>query len=229
MSRPMIFFICLTFVFVFVVFNSSRAEVAEYENYESLKPQIIEKFLPWSENRERLTREYAELHYEMSITKIKPQAIIIHWTAGNTWESAYYTFYDDIRNDGSGTVNVSSQFIVDYDGTIYQTMPENTLARHTIGYNWCAIGIENVGGVNNVENLTPKQLVSNIALIRYLRAKYPTIKYIFGHYQQMVARESGLYIEKVSGYYSLKSDPGKIFMEKLRNNLREERLIFFPI
>ena len=216
-------------IFGVMIFNFLRGEVAEAENYEEIKPVIVEKFVPWTENRERLTREYSERHYGMSITRIEPQAVVVHWTAGDTWTSAFATFYNETLNDGSGTVNVSSQFIVDRDGTIYQTMPENYLARHIIGYNWCAIGIENVGGVGGVEDLTPQQLESNLELIRYLRAKYPAIKYVFGHYQQTAARESGLYIEKVSGYYSLKIDPGKKFMENLRDHLQGEGLIFFPL
>ena len=191
--------------------------------------EIIDKPLPWSENRERLTREYAETHYGLSQTEINPQAVVVHWTAGDTWESAYYTFYDDTRGDGSGTVNVSSQFIVDRDGTILRLMPENKLARHAIGYNWCAIGIENVGGVNGVEDLTEAQLQANIWLIRYLREKFPEIKFVFGHYQQVEARASGLYIEKVQGYYSVKPDPGKIFMQKLKDALEGDGFQFFPI
>ena len=189
--------------------------------------EIIDKPLPWSENRERLTREYAETHYGLSQTEINPQAVVVHWTAGDTWESAYYTFYDDTRGDGSGTVNVSSQFIVDRDGTILRLMPENKLARHAIGYNWCAIGIENVGGAGNVENLTEAQLQANISLIRYLREKFPEIKFVFGHYQQVEARASGLYIEKVQGYYSVKPDPGKIFMQKLKDALEGDGFQFF--
>ena len=211
------------FFIIIIIFLGIWGSNSSYIESSSLN--IVEKFLPWSENRERLTREYAELHYGMSITTIEPQAVVVHWTAGDTWQSAYYTFYDDTRNDG--TVNVSSQFLVDRDGTIYQLMPDNKLARHVIGYNWCAIGIENVGGVNNVENLTYEQLKSNIELIRYLRNKYPKIRYIFGHYQQIIARESGLYIEHVKGYSSSKSDPGPTFMKSLYDNLQSEGYLFF--
>jgi N-acetyl-anhydromuramyl-L-alanine amidase AmpD len=217
------FFISL--IVFFEVFNFSRGEVAEIEDYESLKPMIVEKFLNWTPYRENLTRKYAELHYGMSITRIEPQAVVVHWTAGDTWESAYYTFYNETRGDG--TVNVSSQFIIDKDGTIYQLMPENYLARHVIGYNWCAIGIENVGGVNGREDLTQQQVKSNIELIRYLRAKYPAIKYIFGHYQQVEARASGLFIENVPDYFAEKIDPGEKFMQALRENLEGDGLIFF--
>lgn len=194
---------------------------------EELKPPIVEKFLPQSDYREQLTRQYAELHYGKSITEIEPRAVVVHWTAGSTWESAYYTFYDDTRGDG--TVNVSSHYIIDKDGTIYQLTSETHLNRHAIGYNWCAIGIENVGGVGNAEDLTYEQLVANINLIRYLQKKYPTIEYVFGHYQQVVARESGLYIENVPGYHSVKPDPGWTFMHGLEDNLKGDGLKFFPI
>ena len=130
---------------------------------------------------------------------------------------------------GDGTVNVCSHYIVDKDGTILCLTEETALNRHAIGYNWCSIGIENVGGVGNVQDLTEAQLQANIALIKYLHAKYPTIKYVFGHYQQVAARESGLYIEHVQGYYSIKPDPGKNFMRDLKNSLESDGLIFFPI
>ena len=204
------------------------AQILMFASNVTAAPNIVDKPVLWNDYREQLTREYAELHYGLSTTTIEqPRAVVVHWTAGSTWESAYYTFYDETRGDGSGTVNVSSQFIVDKDGTIYRLMPENKLARHAIGYNWCAIGIENVGGVGNAQDLTEAQLQANIELIRYLHEKYPTIEYVFGHYQQVAARESGLYIEHVQGYYSLKPDPGEIFMRGLRENLEGEGFKFF--
>lgn len=196
-------------------------------NFAEAAPQIIDKPVIWTETREKLTREYAELHYGLSQTTIEPQAVVVHWTAGSTFISAYNTFY--YENRGDGTVNVCSHFIVDRDGTIYRVAPETSMARHAIGYNWCAIGIENVGGVGGAEDLTGAQLQANVELIRYLHEKYPQIQYVFGHYQQDAARASGLYIEKVAGYHSWKVDPGKIFMKGLRDNLEGDGLIFFPI
>ena len=188
-------------------------------------PNIIEKPVIWNAYRERLTREYSLEHYGFEATRIDPKAVVVHWTAGNTWQGAYDIFYDETMEDG--TVNVSAQFIVDKDGTIYRTMPENYLARHAIGYNWCAIGIENVGGVNGVEDLTSAQLESNVELIKYLQKKYPSIEYVFGHYQQDAARESGLYIELVPNYYAIKTDPGVNFMNELKQRLSFDGLKFF--
>ena len=186
---------------------------------------IVDKPIVWSENRERLIEEYAQLHYGKNETRIVPQAVVVHWTVSETWEQAYNWFYNESMADG--TLNVASQFIVDRDGTIYRLSEETALNRHVIGYNWCAIGIENVGGIDGHEDLTEAQLTANIELIRYLHEKYPTIKYIFGHYQQNAARASGLYIENVAGYYSIKSDPGAKFMRSLHSALSEDDLIFF--
>ena len=187
---------------------------------------IVDKPIIWTENREKLIRDYAQTHYGLSQVTIVPQAVVVHWTAGSTWESAYWTFYNEARSDG--TLNVASHFLVDRDGTIIRLTEETALNRHAIGYNWCAIGIENVGGVNGREDLTEEQLLANIELIRYLHSKYPTIRYVFGHYQQDKARESGLYIENVSGYHSYKIDPGASFMEGLRMAMEQEGLVFYP-
>lgn len=192
---------------------------------EPLEDFVVEQPVEWSEERETLTREYAQLHYGKDTTTIVPQAVVLHWTAGPTWESAYYTFYPAARADG--TVNVSSQFIVDRDGTVYRLMPETTLARHVIGYNWCAIGVENVGGEDGAEDLTEAQVAANVRLIRALHEKYPTIQYVFGHYQQEAAQASGLYIEQVDGYRSYKIDPGPSFMEAVRGELSGDGLTFF--
>ena len=192
----------------------------------SAAPKIIDKPLPWTERRDELTREYTLKHYGFSATEIIPRAIVVHWTAGHTWESAFKIFYDEKSWDDE--VNVASQFIVDRDGTIYRITPETKLARHAIGYNHCAIGIENVGGVDNVEDLTVAQLNANVELIRYLREKYFTIEYVFGHYQQVEARASGLYIEHVPDYFAGKPDPGKLFMNLLQKILKDDGLKFFP-
>ena len=75
--------------------------------------------------------------------------------------------------------------------------------------------------------MTEAQLAANIELIKYLHEKYPTIKYVFGHYQQDEARVSGLYIENVADYYSIKIDPGPKFMRALHEALSSDNLMFF--
>ena len=189
------------------------------------EPPFVDNFIPWTSHRDELTDEYTLKHYGKICREIVPQAVVVHWTAAGTLQSNWNFFYGEERDDG--TLNVASQFICDRDGTIWRLMPETKFARHIIGYNHCAIGIENVGGYDGREDLTDAQLAANVRLIKYLHAKYPTIKFVFGHYQQDVARASGLYIENVAGYYSIKTDPGKIFMRGLRKQLETDGLTFY--
>ena len=185
----------------------------------------VDNFIPQSEYRDALTDEYTLKHYGQIYRQIVPQAVVVHWTAMGTLESNWNYFSAAARDDG--TLNVASQFLVGRDGTVWRLMPETNFARHIIGYNHCAIGIENVGGYDGQEDLTEAQLTANVRLIKYLHAKHPTIKYVFGHYQQDAARSSGLYIELVAGYRSIKSDPGPKFMRGLREQLESDGLIFY--
>jgi N-acetylmuramoyl-L-alanine amidase len=107
---------------------------------------------------------------------------------------------------GASSLNVSSHYLVDRDGTIYQLLPDTTFARHVIGLNYCAIGIENVG--SNDYPLTPAQLLANEKLIRYLAKKYP-IQYLIGHYEHTLFKNTSLWRETNPYYHSDKSDPGK--------------------
>ena len=201
-----------------IIFLSSSASAEEI---------FTDKFILWTAHRDELIDEYTLKHYGKICREIIPQAVVVHWTAFGTLESVWKYFYAEEMPDDEGRLNVASQFIVDRDGTIWRLMPETNFARHIIGYNHCAIGIENVGGYDGREDLTEAQLESNVRLIKYLHEKYPTIKYVFGHYQQDKTRASGLYIENVSGYYSIKTDPGPIFMRGLRTQLESDGLIFY--
>ena len=109
-------------------------------------PVIMDRPVRLTEYRKQLTREYAFRHYGEEFTEIVPQAVVVHWTESPEADGVYEYFYKEARADG--TLNVCSQFLVDRDGTIFRLTPETMLDRHAIGYNWCAIGIENVGGVD---------------------------------------------------------------------------------
>lgn len=189
---------------------------------------VVERSILWTQNRENLIREYAQLHYGKNITRIIPRGVVLHWTATENGDGVYNYFYGEtMPEDGGGTLNVASHYLVYKDGTIYQLTPETALNRHAIGYNWCTIGIENVGGSEGEENLTEAQVAANIKLIKYLQSKYPTIEYVWGHYQQNEAKASGLFIERVPDYYADKIDPGPSFMNKVRKGLQGRGLKFF--
>ena len=189
---------------------------------------IIEHPITFNDERKILTLEYLENRYglDQDTPQIVPKMIVLHWTVIPTFEKSFEAFNPAILpnwrpdiKDVSG-LNVSSQFLVDRDGTIYRLLPETTMARHVIGLNHCAIGVENVGGTDDLP-LTKAQLKSNIWLVRYLKDKYD-IDYLIGHYEYTLFENHPLWLEKDAGYRTKKTDPGPDFMLEVRkavNNL----------
>ncbi|MFY7846487.1 peptidoglycan recognition family protein [Chryseobacterium gambrini] len=183
--------------------------------------KIINKPINYSEERIRLSLEYLKEHHGLvqKTPTIVPKMIVLHYTAGGNVESNFKYFnkthLENARNTlkKQSTLNVSSQFIIDRDGTVYQLMEPNQFARHTIGLNYCAIGIENIG--SKKEPLTDKQVSANAQLIRYLTQKYK-IEYLIGHSEYGIFRNSKLWRESDPNYFTGKEDPGKDFMNKVR-------------
>ena len=183
---------------------------------------IVDKPIVFNQKRVKLTQDYLENRYGMSQDNIliKPQMIVVHWTAIPTLEKSFEAFYNESLPNwrpelvNQSALNVSAQFLVDQDGTIYRLMPENHMARHVIGLNHAAIGIENVGGTKETP-LTKAQLKSNIKLIKYLKTKH-SINYLIGHYEYTLFENHPLWKEVDSGYRTEKTDPGIAFMAKIR-------------
>ena len=184
--------------------------------------RIIDRPIIFNEEREELSLEYMKDRYGLEKVKptIEPKMIVLHWTAIPTLERSFEAFKnpklpgDRTAIAGAGNLNVSTQFLVDRDGTIYRLMPETTMGRHVIGLNHVAIGIENVGGTPDTP-LTQAQLEANIWLVRYLKSRYD-IEYVIGHHEYTNFEEHELWLEKDAGYRTQKSDPGAEFMERVR-------------
>ncbi|MBO3096647.1 peptidoglycan recognition protein family protein [Gelidibacter pelagius] len=195
--------------------------------------QIVNKPIVFDEERIQLTKEYLSTRYGLEQDKpiIVPKMIVLHWTAIPTLQQSFDAFYTsqlpsrpDIAT--ASPLNVSSQFLVDQDGTIYRLMPETTMARHVIGLNHTAIGVENVGGTKGVP-LTQEQIDANIWLVKYLSKKYP-IEYLIGHYEYTNFEGHELWLEVDEGYRTEKTDPGEDFMRAVRKETRKLKLKAAP-
>lgn len=194
---------------------------------------IVDNPITFGPEREALTLQYLSERYalEQTDSRIVPRMIVLHWTAIPTLKMSFDTFNPSklpgSRTDvqKAGALNVSAHFLVDRDGTIFRLMPETTMARHVIGLNHCAIGIENVGGTADTP-LTKAQLRSNIFLVNYLAEKY-NIAYLIGHYEYPRFEGHELWLEKDEGYRTEKTDPGADFMKKVRKATK--KLNFKPL
>lgn len=190
--------------------------------------RIFDKPITWNDDREELSLKYLKDRHglEKDTASIDPRMVVVHWTAINSVEVTFDVFNpptlggrDDLT--GASNLNVSSQFLIDRDGTIFRLLPDTRFARHVIGLNYLAIGIENVGGEDSP--LTKEQLKANEELIRHLQKKYP-IEYVIGHHEYQNFQTTDLWKEADPDYRTIKSDPGDSFMQKLRKNLADLNL-----
>ncbi|QOY54320.1 N-acetylmuramoyl-L-alanine amidase [Candidatus Sulfurimonas marisnigri] len=190
--------------------------------------EIRQTPIKFTKLRYQLTKEYIKTHYEIDANNINiiPKIVVVHHTAIDDYRKSLARFSDEKLpsdrpdiDDGSPSVNVSTHFMVERDGTIHQLMPLKYMARHVIGLNYSSIGIENVGGENSKDNLTEAQLKANVNIIEYLQQKYASIRYVVGHYEYRCFEGDDLWLEKDKSYRTKKDDPSKRFMEELFGKL----------
>jgi N-acetyl-anhydromuramyl-L-alanine amidase AmpD len=160
------------------------------------RPPITVKLIPFGATRKAQMADYSRRHYHQHTWKLTaPKAIVLHHTAGATWEPAWWTFannsaYESIPGKPEKP-GVSAHFIVDKDGTIYQCVPLSVRARHAIGMNWSSIGIEFVqeGRSGKDGHWMDRQILARTAqanaglrLVRYLQTRFDIkTKNVVGH------------------------------------------------
>ncbi|MBM3454836.1 MAG: N-acetylmuramoyl-L-alanine amidase [Bacteroidetes bacterium] len=210
--------ISLIFLCTTVVQGQGRSEV-----------KIISKPISYDKERINLSLEYLRERHGLiqESPTISPKIIVLHYTAGGTLTSNF-NYFNPARiensrelNKNQSHLNVSAHYLIDRGGEIYQLMEDTQFARHTIGLNYCAIGIENVGSKS--QPLTEAQVISNAKLIRHLKKKYP-IEFLIGHHEYWKFRGSNWWKESNSSYFTGKEDPGSEFMQKVRDKIKDLKL-----
>lgn len=196
------------------------------ESVEKYEIEIDERYTKYpSHEYMKLMKEYNKKHYDKNnVLLTNPQIIVVHTSACQTLEILVATLKPDRlggRKDiaKGGNVNVGVHFLIDKDGKIYSSIPLNFTGRHVIGFNYTAIGIENVG--LSEKDYTEAQIDANKKLITMLTNKYKTIKYIIGHHEyNNTNMEHYSLIKKYDTNYRLpqRSDPGKNIMTKIRGH-----------
>jgi len=192
--------------------------------------RIVDKPIDFGSKRITMTKAYIQKHYGKRVKSIEitPRIIVLHWTAEMDFDKSFnrlkpQTLLTDRKDIAKASLlNVSAHFLIDRDGTIYRLMPETWMARHVIGLNYAAIGVENVGGYGNKrDDLTPAQREANKRLVRYLKEKYPTIEYLIGHHEYRQMEHTPLWLERDKGYRTVKHDPGEKFMREIREAVKD--------
>jgi N-acetylmuramoyl-L-alanine amidase len=154
------------------------------------KPKIVWDPIPFGATRKAQTVAYARRHYGSFMKPtwrlIHPHVIVIHYTDAS-YSSTFNTFANDVPDSELHELPATSaHFVIDTDGTIHQLVSLGTMARHTVGLNWTAFGIEHVGFSDAQVLGDRKQITASLRLVHWLRCRYGiAIKNVIGHNESL--------------------------------------------
>jgi N-acetylmuramoyl-L-alanine amidase len=153
------------------------------------KPHIVWKPIPYGPVRRAQMAAYAAKHYGIHSWVLHPRAIVEHVTATDSFASVYNTFAADTPDAELHELpGTCAHFVIDRDGTIYQLVPLNVMCRHTVGLNWVAIGIEDVGLSDAEVMRDAAQMRSSLALTAWLMWKYAIpLANVIGHNESLTS------------------------------------------
>jgi N-acetylmuramoyl-L-alanine amidase len=154
----------------------------------ALRPQIRQWPIPFGAKRKREMAAYSLRHYGEDTYALRgPKVIVEHFTETATAGAAYNTFAPDIPDAELHELpNTCAHFVVARDGTIDQLVALTLRCRHTVGLNWTAIGIENVGFSDREILEDRAQLRASLRLTRWLRCAYSiTLTNVIGHNESL--------------------------------------------
>lgn len=137
-----------------------------------IRPSIEWDKIPFGAKRKRQTAAYSKRHYgERTYELVDPRVIVIHYTDGTSYDSAWNHFANNGSHLGEKP-GVCTHFIVDTDSTISQLVNLSIRCRHAIGMNWTAIGIEHVG--TSAEDILHDRAMmrSSLRLTAWLMLRY---------------------------------------------------------
>ena len=152
------------------------------------QPPIVSWQIPYGAKRRAQMAAYAKRHYGIATSALEhPHVIVEHYTATSTARAAYNTFASNARDPELHELpGTCAHFIVDRDGTIFQLVKTNLMCRHTVGLNYTAIGIENVGTSDASVMGNTRQRTASVRLTRWLRCRHAiAVKDVIGHNESL--------------------------------------------
>ena len=189
---------------------------------------IHERPITFDAARRERTLAYRQRHQDRAARDIviEPRMIVLHHTGGGDLDRAW-RYFDRAVIEASrasvargGELNVSAHFLIDRRGTIVRLMPETWMARHCVGLNHVAIGVENVGDRAD-HPLTDAQVAADVALVRDLKRRFPGITHLIGHHEHRTFEGHHYYREREPAERPLQEDPGPVFMRAVRAELAD--------
>jgi len=191
---------------------------------ERMKPAIVDDQISYGGERRRQMAAYSRRHYGDAKSRLRdPDAIVLHFTGGPSYGSAWNTFESNAPNLGEAP-GVCSHYMIKQSGTIAELVPPRIRCRHAIGLNHRSIGIEMVqetgpGAAWADEQILERrrQIGSALRLVRWLQRRYAIeTGDVIGH---SMANESP-YFKDLQGWRNDHSDWLEPDVREFRKRLR---------
>ena len=154
------------------------------------RPHIVWKPIPFPASRKQEMAAYSLAHYGSASWRLtSPHVIVEHYTANRSFSATWNTFASDVPDPELHQLpGTCAHFVVDTDGTIYQLVPLGVRCRHTVGLNWTAIGIEDVGTSDRQILDNPRQLDASLSLTLWLMAHFHiSLGDVIGHNESLTS------------------------------------------
>jgi len=198
-----------------------KSETAQPKPPAAERPPIVQRPIPFPQKRKDETAAYAERHYGKRTYRLtNPRVIVEHVSVTPDFQATYNTFAPDEPDPELHELpGTCSHFVVERDGTIYQTVPLSIICRHTVGLNYTAIGIEHVGDTDADVLGDSRQLRASLRLTRWLRCRYGiATSNVIGHNESL---SSPYHNERVASLRSqTHGDMTQASMQVYRSKLR---------
>jgi hypothetical protein len=125
-------------------FAWALATVAAVAATAADKPRIVDDHISYGEERREQMAGYSRRHYGDREWRLRDHdAIVLHYTAGGSYSSAWSTFDSNAPNRGE-LPGVCAHYVVKQSGGIAELVPPRIRCRHAIGLNHRSIGVEMV-------------------------------------------------------------------------------------
>ena len=153
------------------------------------RPAIVEDHIPYGRERRRQMAAYSYRHYGYRHWELtRRRVIVLHFTAGSTYEGARSTFAANDPNRGE-LPGVCAHYVVDKDGSMYETVAPRIRCRHAIGLNHRSVGVEMVQEAGRSSHWADRQILERrpqiraaLRLVAYLKQRFEIrMRDVIGH------------------------------------------------
>jgi N-acetylmuramoyl-L-alanine amidase len=151
------------------------------------KPHIVWKPIPYGPQRKAEMAAYSKKHYGIDSYVLHPKVIVEHYTDGESFSATWDSFASNSPDQELGELpGDCAHFVIDKNGTIYQLVRLNVMCRHTVGLNYIALAIEDVGTSDREILHDKKQIRASLKLTAWLVGRFHIkVRNVIGHNESL--------------------------------------------